>query len=284
MCLKTQVIFSHIQVCHKALWNVAHQAPLFLGFSRQEYCSGLACPPPRDLPNPGIKPRSLTSQADSLPSKPSGKAKNIGVGNLSLLQGRSPGSSQPRNWTRVSCIAGRFFTSWATMETPTCQQLYIMEAGLRVLVPLLQAEETLNVLYSAAGTKNLVKIMLFWRQAGMTFTVSTNLHCEGSWSVKEADLFCPPDLVAATKAHCLLPIPGCICTACCSPMSLTQHCHSSNGLQVGTLLGSLLTTVGFRGWEKIQCYSAGSSNGTKEMHIWTMSDVNIITITIWIHY
>ena len=66
------------------------------------------------------------------------------------------------------------------METPTCQQLYIMEAGLRVLVPLLQAEETLNVLYSAAGTKNLVKIMLFWRQAGMTFTVSTNLHCEGS--------------------------------------------------------------------------------------------------------
>ena len=174
VCLKTQVIFSHIQVCHKALWTVAHQAPLFMGVFRQEYCSGLPCLPPRDLRNPGIKPRSLTSQADSLPSKPSGKAKNTGVGNLSLLQGRSPGSSQPRNWTRVSCIARRFFTSWATMETPTCQQPYITEAGLRVLLPLLQAEETLNVVHSAAGTKNLVNIMLFWRQAEMTSIVSTN--------------------------------------------------------------------------------------------------------------
>ena len=40
---------------------VAHQAPLSMGFSRQEYWSGLPCPPPEDLPNPGIEPRSLTS-------------------------------------------------------------------------------------------------------------------------------------------------------------------------------------------------------------------------------
>ena len=40
------------------------------GFSRQEYRSGLPCPPPGDLPNPGIKPRSPTLQADSLPSEP----------------------------------------------------------------------------------------------------------------------------------------------------------------------------------------------------------------------
>ena len=180
------------QVRHPALWTVAHQAPLFMGFSRQEDCTGLPWPPPRDLPNPGIKPRSLTSQAGSLASVPWGKAKNTGVGNLFLLQGRSPGSSQPRNWTRVSCIAGWFFTSWATRETPTCQQLYIMEATFYHFLPLLQAEETLNVLYSAAGTKSLVKIMLFWRQAGMTSTVSTNLHCEGSWSFvsKEADPLC----------------------------------------------------------------------------------------------
>ena len=45
------------------LWTVAHQAPLFLGLSRQEYWSGLPCPPPGDLPNPGIKPASLTSPA-----------------------------------------------------------------------------------------------------------------------------------------------------------------------------------------------------------------------------
>ena len=43
------------------------------GFSRQEYWSGLPCPLPGDLPNPGIKPRSPTLQADSLPPEPPGK-------------------------------------------------------------------------------------------------------------------------------------------------------------------------------------------------------------------
>ena len=43
------------------------------GFSRQEYWSGLPCPPPGDLPNPGIEPKFPTLQADSLPSEPSGK-------------------------------------------------------------------------------------------------------------------------------------------------------------------------------------------------------------------
>ena len=49
------------------LWTVAHQAPLFMEFFRQEYWSGLPCPPPGDLPNPGIEPRSPTLQVDSLP-------------------------------------------------------------------------------------------------------------------------------------------------------------------------------------------------------------------------
>ena len=40
------------------LWTVAHQAPLSMGFSRQEYWSGLPFPFPGDLPNPGIEPRS----------------------------------------------------------------------------------------------------------------------------------------------------------------------------------------------------------------------------------
>ena len=40
------------------LWTVAHQAPLFMGFSRQECWSGLPCPPPGDLPDPGIEPAS----------------------------------------------------------------------------------------------------------------------------------------------------------------------------------------------------------------------------------
>ena len=48
------------------LWTVARQAPLSMGFSRQEYWSGLPCPPPGDLPNPGIKPRSPALQMDPL--------------------------------------------------------------------------------------------------------------------------------------------------------------------------------------------------------------------------
>ena len=54
-------------------WTVAHQAPLSMGFSRQEYRSGLPCPPPGDLPDPGIKPMSPASpalKADSLPLSP----------------------------------------------------------------------------------------------------------------------------------------------------------------------------------------------------------------------
>ena len=45
------------------VWTVARQAPLSMGFSRQEYWSGLPRPPPADLPDPGIKPPSLTSRA-----------------------------------------------------------------------------------------------------------------------------------------------------------------------------------------------------------------------------
>ena len=46
----------------------------------------VAFPSPRDLPNPGIKPRSPALQADSLPAEPQGKPKNTGVGRLFLLQ------------------------------------------------------------------------------------------------------------------------------------------------------------------------------------------------------
>ena len=48
-------------------WTVAYQAPPSVGFSRQEYCSGLPFPSPQDLPNPGIELGSPASQADALP-------------------------------------------------------------------------------------------------------------------------------------------------------------------------------------------------------------------------
>ena len=54
-------------------WTVAHQAPLSMGFSRQECWSGLPFPSPEDLPDPGIEPRSPALQADSLPTELPGK-------------------------------------------------------------------------------------------------------------------------------------------------------------------------------------------------------------------
>ena len=54
-------------------WTVAYQAPPSMGFSRQEYWSGLPFPSPRDLPDPGIEPKSPAFQADALTSEPPGK-------------------------------------------------------------------------------------------------------------------------------------------------------------------------------------------------------------------
>ena len=64
VCVHTHVLsrLSHIQL-FATLWSVACQSPLSMGFSRQEYWNGLPWPPSGNLPNPGIKPASLTSPA-----------------------------------------------------------------------------------------------------------------------------------------------------------------------------------------------------------------------------
>ena len=54
-------------------WTVARQAPLSMGFSRQQYWSGLPFPPPRDLPDPGIKPESPALAGGFLTTEPPGK-------------------------------------------------------------------------------------------------------------------------------------------------------------------------------------------------------------------
>ena len=64
--------FSHVQL-FATPWTVACQAPPSMGFSRQEYWSGLTFPSPGDLPNPGIEPKFPALQADSLLSEPPGK-------------------------------------------------------------------------------------------------------------------------------------------------------------------------------------------------------------------
>ena len=80
VCMHACVLsrFSHVQP-FETLWTIACQAPLSVGFSRQESWSGVPCPPPGDLLNPGIEPslclslRLLHWQAGSLQLAPPGK-------------------------------------------------------------------------------------------------------------------------------------------------------------------------------------------------------------------
>ena len=72
---KVNVLLSHVQLFGTP-WTVACQAPLSMGFSGQDYWSGLPSPSPGDLPDPGNAPGSLALQANSLPSDPSGKPKS----------------------------------------------------------------------------------------------------------------------------------------------------------------------------------------------------------------
>ena len=65
---------SHVQL-FVTPWTVAHQAPLSVGFSRQEYWRELPFPSPRDLPNSGFAPESFAFQENSLPSEPPRKPK-----------------------------------------------------------------------------------------------------------------------------------------------------------------------------------------------------------------
>ena len=94
---------SHVQLCVSP-WAAALQAPLSLGFSRQEYWRGLPCAPPGDLPNPGTERRPLALQVILHHLSHQGSPW-IPAWLASPLQG----SSQPRNWTGVTCFAGGFF-------------------------------------------------------------------------------------------------------------------------------------------------------------------------------
>ena len=58
---------------HVTPWTVAYQVPLSMGFSKQEYWSGLSCPPPGDLPDPGIKPASPASAGGFFTAEPPGE-------------------------------------------------------------------------------------------------------------------------------------------------------------------------------------------------------------------
>ena len=74
MCMPS--CFSHVRL-FATPWTAACQAPLSMGFSRQEYRSGLPFPSLGDLPDPGTEPGSPAFQADALTSAPSGKPTKV---------------------------------------------------------------------------------------------------------------------------------------------------------------------------------------------------------------
>ena len=75
---------------------MAPQAPLSMGFLRQEYWSGLPFPSPGDLPDPGIEPGSPALQADSLLSETSGKPKRVGLMDVYPSKGSHLWTTDPR--------------------------------------------------------------------------------------------------------------------------------------------------------------------------------------------
>ena len=88
-------------------WTIAHQAPLSMDFSRQEYWSGLPFFSPRDLPDPGIEPRFPALQVDICVCVWRGAGLNFSLLLIFKLKD---------NCFTKFCCAGRFFTIWATRE------------------------------------------------------------------------------------------------------------------------------------------------------------------------
>ena len=106
-------VLSHSVMSDSATsWTVAHQAPLSMEFCSQEHWSGLPCPPPGDLPSPGIEPRSPVLLAD-FTSWAIRKAQEYWIGYPIPSPGNLP---DPGIELGSPAIAGRFFTSWSTRE------------------------------------------------------------------------------------------------------------------------------------------------------------------------
>ena len=90
------------------------QSPLFMGILQAK----LLCPPPEDLPYPGIKPRSPALQVDSLPSQPQRKPKKTGLSSLSFLPGIFP--TQELNWGLMHCRRILYQLCYQGSPTFTC--------------------------------------------------------------------------------------------------------------------------------------------------------------------
>ena len=106
---KSKIKWENILRLFATPWTVAHQGPPSIGFSRQEYWSGLPFPSPGDLPDPGTETRSPALQADALSSEPPGKPSKIKWENI-LRQMKIKTQIKNSRDTAKAVLRGKFGT------------------------------------------------------------------------------------------------------------------------------------------------------------------------------
>ena len=125
-------------------WTVAHQAPLSMGFSRQEYCSGLPCPPPGNLPDPGMGPTTLLSLA------PAGRFF----------------TTQPPFWS-----------SWSSIQA--CEKVLITERPYKPVLTAPRQTRRVEWLYKQNRSE---KELPCHDNRSLTSTISSTLNCTSNAS------------------------------------------------------------------------------------------------------
>ena len=154
---------------------VAYQATPSMGFSRQEYWSGMPCPSPGDLPDPGIQPRSLTLHADSSPSEgvikePGCKCRRLSDTDLITVLRRS---LEKEMTTHSSIFAWKI--PWTEKPWATVHEVSKSRAQL--------SSHTHSDYYSHHGVHYISRIYLFynWKFVSFSFFFSPNFstayHC-----------------------------------------------------------------------------------------------------------
>ena len=116
--------FSRVQL-FATQWTVAHQALPSMGFSRQEYWSGLPFPSPGDLPDPGIEPKSPALQVEFFTTEPPGKVKVKLLSRVRIFARLLHPWDSPGKNTGVGChflLQGIFLTQGSNPSFPHCRQ------------------------------------------------------------------------------------------------------------------------------------------------------------------
>ena len=147
-------------------WTVVHQAPLSMGFSRQEYWSGLPFPSPGDLPDPGIEARSPALQANTLTSEPPGKSSDLHIIPFKLPSSRVKPQPLSKELTRTNQnVSGGH---------PDPPGLFLLFSGRLVTFRYLSFHSSLLKLFH-------VTFISLFHFLGLAFRMHTGLQLVPTW-------------------------------------------------------------------------------------------------------